>query len=249
MPFMTELISRAGGRPENQDFCAYVEVDGTGCWVVADGLGGYRGGEIASRSAVEAILASFSHEPSLNEQALQGHLRAAQSAVAQAQAGQPDLSTMRTTVVVLLADATRALWAHMGDSRLYCFENGVIAFQTSDHSVVQAMADAGQIPRDRIRHHEDRNRLLRCLGNPASEFRPTVLPEPRALAPDSAFLLCSDGFWDNVLESEMVVDLAKAKGPAEWLTLMEDRQLERANEGDDNYTAVAIMLGQKSTLR
>lgn len=241
MPFLTELVSRAGGRPENQDFGAFREADGTGCWVVADGLGGHRGGEIASKSAAEAVLASFGQDPKLHKQALERHLLAAQNAVADAQGRQPDLSTMRTTVVVLLANATRAIWAHVGDSRLYCFQNGVIASQTSDHSVVQAMADAGELTPDQIRHHEDRNRLLRCLGNPETDFRPTILSQPCSLVPGSAFLLCTDGFWEDVLESEMVVDLAKASRPDEWLTLMEDRLLERTNEGDDNYTAVAVM--------
>jgi PPM family protein phosphatase len=241
MPFRTEFVSRVGGRAENQDACDFVEASGTGCWVVADGLGGHRGGEIASRSAVEAVLTSFGKNPQLSEEALQRHLKAAEGAVIDAQTQQPDLSTMRTTIVVLLADLKRALWAHMGDSRLYYFQNGQLTFQTSDHSVVQVMADSGQLPREQIRHHEDRNRLLRCLGNPESDFRPTILSEPRALGANSAFLLCSDGFWENVLESEMVVDLAKSKTPAEWLTLMEDRLLERANDGNDNYTGLAIV--------
>jgi serine/threonine protein phosphatase PrpC len=245
MPFMTELVSRVGGREDNEDFCNFAELGSAGCWVVADGLGGHLGGEIASRSAVDAVLASFGDDPQLSESALERHLKAAQSAVVDAQTRQPSLPTMRTTIVVLLADSTRALWAHMGDSRLYCFQNGAIAFQTSDHSVVQTMVDAGELSRDQIRHHEDRNRVLRCLGNPDSEFRPTILSEPQALAPGSAFLLCTDGLWENVRESEMVVDLAKAEGPVEWLTLMEDRLLEKANEGDDNYTGIAVILGRE----
>jgi PPM family protein phosphatase len=240
-PFVTEVVSRAGGRPENQDCGAYLEADGASCWVVADGLGGHRGGEIASRSAVEAILASFGQDPQLQRITLERHLSAAQNAIATAQNQQGDLSTMRTTVVVLLANASQAIWGHVGDSRLYCFEKGTIAVQTSDHSVVQAMADAGQITPGQIRHHEDRNRLLRCLGNPGSDFRATVLPRPRTLRADTAFLLCSDGFWENVWESEMVVDLAKASRPQEWLMFMEDRLLERTTEGDDNYTGVAVM--------
>jgi serine/threonine protein phosphatase PrpC len=244
MPYLTEVISRAGGRPENQDHAAFLEAGGSACWVVADGLGGHRGGETASRTAVEAILASFERDPQIHKQMLERHLKAAQSAVLDAQTRQSELATMRTTIVVVLANATVALWAHMGDSRLYCFEEGLITAQTADHSVVQAMVDAKDITRDQMRHHEDRNRLLRCLGNPESEFRPTILARPRPVAADSAFLLCTDGFWENVLESEMAVDLAKANVPQAWLTLMEDRLLERANEGDDNYTAIAVMVAR-----
>jgi serine/threonine protein phosphatase PrpC len=247
MSFITSSISRVGGRGNNEDFCSFAEIAGAGCWVVADGLGGHQGGEVASRSAVEAVLNSFGQSPELSQQALQRHMEAAQSTVVQAQTQQPSLSTMRTTIVVLVATSTQALWAHMGDSRLYCFQDSSIAFQTSDHSVVQTMVDSGSLSPDQVRHHEDRNRVLRCLGNPSSDFRPTYLPQPHTLSPGTAFLLCTDGLWENVLESEMLVDLAKAKDSTEWLTLMEDRLLERFKEGDDNYTGLAVIVDSQST--
>jgi PPM family protein phosphatase len=240
MPFVTDFVSRVGGREHNEDYCGFLEVANAVCWVVADGLGGHRGGETASRIAVEAVLASFRDEPQLKTVALQRHLEAAQQAVVRMQMEQPGLSTMRTTIVVLITDSSCALWGHVGDSRLYCLENGRVAFRTSDHSVVQMMVAAGDLSPDQIRHHEDRNRLLRCLGNPDGEFRPTILPEPRTLYRGTAFLLCTDGFWDNVTDAEMEVDCAKADSAQDWLTLMEDRLLERTTEGDDNYTAMAV---------
>jgi serine/threonine protein phosphatase PrpC len=246
MPFLTAVLSRVGGRDHNEDYCSFAEAGGTGCWVVADGLGGHCGGELASKTAVDATLASFAGNGQVSPAALNAHLEAAQSAVLKAQSEQPALSTMRTTIVVLLADGGRALWAHLGDSRLYAFENGSIVFQTSDHSVVQRMVDAGEITPAQIRHHEDRNRVLRSLGNAEPEFRPTILSSPRPVSPDAAFLICTDGMWENVLENEMVVDLAKAAGPSEWLAFMEDRLLERATASDDNYSAIAVMMSNKS---
>jgi len=243
MRFVMDSISKPGGREHNEDFCGFLEVGDSVCWVVADGLGGHRGGRTASSTAVGATLGSFRADPQLSAVALQRHLEAAQQAVIQAQIGQPDLSTMRTTIVVLITDPSRVLWAHVGDSRLYCLENGRIAFRTSDHSVVQMMVAAGDLSPDQLRHHEDRNRLLRCLGNPDGDMRPTILPEPRPLGRGAAFLLCTDGFWDNVTDSEMEVDFAKSETPREWLTFMEDRLLERsAEDDDDNYTAIAVIV-------
>lgn len=240
MSFMTESISRVGGRELNEDSYGFLEMNHAACWVVADGLGGHRGGETASRIAVDAVLASFRAAPEFSAAAVQHHLEAAQQAVLQAQKSQPSLSTMRTTIVILLTDSARSLWAHVGDSRLYCLENGHIVACTKDHSVVQAMVNAGELSPSRIRHHEDRNRLLRCLGNSETDFRPTILSEARVLHRGTAFLLCTDGFWENVTEPEIEVDFAKADRTQDWLALMENRLLERATENSDNYTAVAV---------
>jgi serine/threonine protein phosphatase PrpC len=229
-----------GGRELNEDYCGFLELGELACWVVADGLGGYQGGEAAARIAVEAVLASFKATAELSTTALQNYLQAAQQAILQAQKAQPKLATMRTTIVVLITDSKHALWAHVGDSRLYCFENGRIAFCTSDHSVVQAMVSAGQLSPDQIRHNEDRNRLLRCLGNPDGELRPTILDEPRILFRGTSFLLCTDGFWENITETEMEVDFAKAETPQMWLALLTDRLMEHISETSDNYTAMVV---------
>jgi serine/threonine protein phosphatase PrpC len=240
MSFMTDSVSRIGGRELNEDSYGFFEMNNAACWVVADGLGGHRGGEAASRIAVDAALASFRVTPEFSTPALQRHLEAAQQAVLKAQKDQPTLSTMRTTIVVLLTDSLRVLWAHVGDSRLYCLENGRIVSCTKDHSVVQAMVSAGELSANQIRHHEDRNRLLRCLGNSENEFRPTILSEARTLYRGTAFLLCTDGFWEYVTEPEIEVDFAKGEGIRDWLALMEDRLLERVTENNDNYTAIAV---------
>src|SRR5690348_8524500 len=95
--------------------------DGSGCWVMADGLGGHRGGAIASRLAVDAALASFEADSRISTDALTEHLNRANRAVLERQSSDPELASMRTTLVALLASADVALWAHVGDSRLYRF--------------------------------------------------------------------------------------------------------------------------------
>src|SRR5258708_11203657 len=238
MPFVTDLISRTGGREINEDYCGFLERGETACWVVADGLGGYQGGEAAAKVAGEATLNSFRANPQLSTAAVQNHLEAAQQSVLQAQKAKPRLSTMRPTSVVLITDSKRALRAHLGDSRLYCFENGRIVFCTSDHSVAQAMVDAGELSPEQIRHNEDRNRLLRCLGTPDGEIRPTILEQPRNLIRGTSFLMCTDCFWENITETEMEVDFTKAEAPGAWLRWMADRVMGRIPEDSDTYTAL-----------
>jgi serine/threonine protein phosphatase PrpC len=241
MAFRTECISSRGGREHNQDASDFLILEDGACWVVADGLGGHRGGDIAARLAVDTIIGSFRRNREMSAAALESHLAEAHSAIVELQMGHQELQTMKTTVVVLLSDYESFLCAHVGDSRLYYFREGRIKFQTRDHSVPQAMVDVGEISEDEIRRHPDRNRLLRALGMD-QELRPTILMEKRRFHPEDAFLLCVDGFWEHITETEMEADLAKSANPSIWLKTMESRLLSRAKQGNDNYTALAVFL-------
>lgn len=239
MTFQTGKICRIGARRSNQDYTGYEILDKAACWVVADGLGGHIGGETASKTAVEVILKAFKAKPECSVEAIRHYLRTAQERILRLQQGNPNLSAMRTTVVVLVSDYKHVLWGHIGDSRLYYLKDGKIRFQTKDHSVTQSMAAAGEITTDQIRHHEDRNRLLRSIGQPGN-FRPDIYRQKIQLSDGDVFLICSDGFWESVEETEMELDFAKAKVPGEWLQKMENRVLRKAEGDFDNYTALAV---------
>jgi serine/threonine protein phosphatase PrpC len=237
MRFVSARLSERGGRKVNEDACASQASNGLECWVLADGLGGHTGGEVASRLCVEEILGAFGREPLLSAEALNRHIAAAQSALAARQGASEDLAEMRSTVVVLVA----ALWAHVGDSRLYHLRGGRIIAQTQDHSVPQMLAAAGDLPVDLIRHHPDRNRLLRSLGQPG-EVKAAIESRPAPLRPGDAFLLCTDGFWELVSETEMEIDFAKSAHPHAWLTLMQERLKKRIAPDGDNYSALGIFV-------
>jgi hypothetical protein len=142
---------------------------------------------------------------------------------------------------VLEISAGRATWAHVGDTRLYHFRDGRVAHQTLDHSMPQALVQAGAIRSDEIRRHPERNRLLKSLGG-EGEVAPTFLEAPIALAPGDAFLLCTDGFWELVTEDEMQAALAGASGPAAWLERMESQVLKAATGAFDNYSATTVLV-------
>ncbi|MCB2263694.1 MAG: serine/threonine-protein phosphatase [Candidatus Thiosymbion ectosymbiont of Robbea hypermnestra] len=241
-------ISHPGGRSQNEDSWRRVISPARSalCWIVADGLGGHEGGEEASRLAVESAMKSFQEYPSVTEAEIERHVLSADEAIRRRKAVAPQFSAMLTTLVILVSDGATALWAHVGDSRLYQFRKGRCLLRTRDHSVPQVMATAGDIPESAIRHHEDRSRLLRSLGGP-EPARVEVAESPRTLVPGDAFLLCTDGFWEYVLETEMEADLAKSAGPDEWLeTMVVDRLLRRAPPQHDNLTAVAVFVRERS---
>ena len=147
---------------------------------------------------------------------------------------------MKSTAVALMIANGRAAWAHVGDSRLYHFMNGSLVFQTRDHSASQIAVMLGDITVDQIRFHEDRNRVLRALGQDGSlnvEASEELLPPG-----DHAYLLCSDGFWEYVLEKEMEDDLRLASDPEDWLHRMRERLQARVPHDNDNNTAAAVWL-------
>jgi serine/threonine protein phosphatase PrpC len=242
--FETATLSAPGGRVDNEDALGYRMANGSGCWALADGLGGHRGGAVASRVAVDAALASFEENPSNAQDVLNMHIVRANRAVLDRQTAEPELSQMRTTMVMLLASPEAAVWAHAGDSRLYWLRDGKIQEQTRDDSVPQRLVDAGEITADQIRFHEDRSRLLNSLGA-REEVVASNREMPGAPLPGDAFLLASDGFWECVTEPEIEKDFDAAKSSEAWIGKMEARVKERALHDHDNYSAIAVRVLKK----
>ena len=234
-------LSKAGGREQNEDWLGVrLLEDGLGCWVVADGLGGHRGGETASRVAVETILDEFGKQPSLSSTALRHWVESAHQAILQRQQEIPTESNMRTAIAVFCSDGTIAQWAHVGDVRVYAFRDSAVSFQSKDHSVPQSLANAGEIAIHEIRGHEDRSKLLRSLGSP-DKFEPSVLETPFVILRGDIFLVCTDGFWDYVSELEMLLDWCKSLNLRDWLNRMELRLRLAAPKDHDNYSAIALL--------
>jgi len=239
MTIDTGTLSKTGGRRNNQDSFGCEVNQRTGCWVVADGLGGHAGGETASRMAVDAVLSVFRQTKSVSPEIIDAGFFQAHQAIQQKATEDFSLSAMRTTLTVLICDEQQAVWGHVGDSRLYWFRNGKILYQTKDHSVPQMLVDAGKITPAEIRGHEEQNRLTRAVGQ-EGVLRATIVSEPVPLQSGDAALLCSDGIWNYILETEMEDDWAAANSTAEYLDLLERRVLARATGEHDNYTAVAV---------
>ena len=230
------VYSDPGGRKENEDSVRFLrQGQDSLCLIVADGLGGHGGGKTASSAAVEAVCAGWSGEADPSD--LAERIAQAHQAVRKRQT--PDC-TMKSTAVVLAVHGTDAAWAHVGDSRLYHFFQGRLDFQTRDHSASQVAVMLGEITPDQIRFHEDRSRILRALGQEGDLHAETG---SRTLAPGRhAFLLCSDGFWEYVLEEEMGQDLAAAADPADWIARMRARLRARVPADNDNNTAAAVWI-------
>lgn len=229
----TASYTDIGGRVKNEDCVRMTRRENELCLVVADGLGGHGGGADASCAAAELICSGW--DGTVSEDALADLVRAAHVRV---RGMQTAVCSMKTTVTLLAISGMKAAWAHVGDSRIYHFLDGELVHQTRDHSASQIAVMLGNITEAEIRFHEDRNRVYRALGQDG-ELKVDTHFEP--LRPGRhAFLLCTDGFWEYVLEREMEKDLAASYGPEDWIEHMRSRLSARVPAGNDNNSAAAV---------
>ncbi|MHA1536874.1 MAG: PP2C family protein-serine/threonine phosphatase [Alphaproteobacteria bacterium] len=221
MIWQTAKAEHIGGRDEQQDRVEILAAaDGSqALLVLADGMGGHAGGEMAAQAAID--IAGECWRRQLDKPSEPPEFLAAVVAGAHArinEVGEQHGLTPRATIVALHLAGGRASWVHVGDSRLYRFAaaaaNSADAAveRTHDHSVVQMLVDMGKVEEHEMGDHPDQNRLTRSLGGE---------PEPKAdiggcdLAAGDAFVLCSDGLWENASEDEMSKSArARELGPA-----------------------------------
>lgn len=236
-----------GGRQSQQDrtLCIASPDNRFKLLVVADGVGGHWGGELAAQAVVDTAERDFGGigkhlaDPTgflkrlCDNANLEIHRRAAEQGKQQAY----------STIVALLLTPKRAYWAHVGDSRLYCFQNDQLVHRTKDHSLVQAMVDRGELTADEINTHPDRNRLLQVLGM-NSEIE--ITQGEISISGDTGFILCSDGFWDIVTTQEMSRILAARDLPftvARWVRLA----AQKAGREGDNVSLAAWRSGTQGS--
>ena len=212
-----KVYTDIGNREVNEDSVGMLEIDGRFCFVLADGLGGHGKGECASAMAVETVLSLF--DKNYNGDFLDTAFKNSQDNVLDAQKTDYELSDMKTTLVTLVIDDGKAIWGHIGDSRLYHFNKNKIISHTLDHSVPQMLVMSGEIKEKDIRGHEDRNRLLRVIGSPWSNHS-YELSKETDLKKCQAFLMCSDGFWELIEEKTMISLLKKSSSVEEWMDEM-----------------------------
>lgn len=197
-------------------------------YVLADGLGGYDEGETASVCAVNYVADNYG---GCSDEEIDALIKGANSAVYGLGNG------ACTTVAVLFVDGNRIRFTNVGDSRVYYFRKGKLLTQTKDHSVCQVAVETGTMSQDEIRGSEDRSKLLKVLGRD-DEIKPGRQYEPIEIRNGDAFLICSDGFWEYVYETEMEIDFLKSAGAKQWAEYMLRRHIRRSHCDCDNFSLI-----------
>lgn len=225
-----------------------------GLVVLADGMGGYNAGEVASGMATTVITTELQQllerTPAysvdektgkvLAEKILRDQIAKANTSIYQAAQSQPQYAGMGTTLVVALFYDNRLAVAHIGDSRLYRLRGEQFSQVTKDHSLLQEQIDSGLITAEQAKQSANKNLVTRALG-----IDPAVEPEIHEYdaAPGDIYLLCSDGLCDMVSDEDigMVLQTLGAN-----LTLCAHQLVQMANDngGRDNVSVILVRVRQ-----
>jgi protein phosphatase len=222
-----------------------------GLAVLADGMGGYNAGEVASGMATALLgtgleKAFVARAPDARDVsgkpwvhiALETEIARANGAIYQAAQSQPQYAGMGTTLVVSVFHDNKLTVAHIGDSRLYRLRGETFEQITRDHSLLQEQIDSGMLTRDQARHSQNKNLVTRAVGIDAE-----VLPEIRdyAVLPGDIYLLCSDGLNDMVDDDEIGMALSMLSANLE-LCATQLIQMANDNGGRDNVSVILVKI-------
>jgi protein phosphatase len=237
-------------RAHNEDA---IFVDGAGLAVLADGMGGYNAGEVASGIAVNVIkegllpelasgrdLSKVDVHSGLTHAALllQQQIAAANKGIYEAAQARPECAGMGTTIVTAVFCGNRVSIGHIGDSRCYRLRADKFEQLTHDHSLLQEQIDSGQITADQARYSMNKNLVTRALGIEA--IVPVDISEYRVEA-DDIYLLCSDGLTDMVDPDVLhrVVDEHRQDLPQATAELVD---IANRNGGRDNISVIIVQV-------
>jgi serine/threonine protein phosphatase PrpC len=207
--------------------------------VVADGMGGYEGGQEASRLAVETLVAVYREfggdDP---QEALIEALQTAHEQIREYSFAHPALQGMGTTCTAAAIVQDSLYFVHVGDSRLYLVRDGQITKVTRDHSYVGRLVESGMISPEEAEKHPQRNILTAALGtNPDLIMDSPAVPQP--LRAEDVLLICTDGLWGQVRDAEILDAVENKSAEQAGHELI---NLARERGGPDNITVQILRL-------
>jgi protein phosphatase len=222
------------GRVRQRNDDGFLVDETIGLVAVADGMGGHRGGDVASATALEALRASVTSGHPVREA-----IEAANLAVYEKAATDPALYGMGTTLTAgTLVSGGTVLIGHVGDSRAYLWHDGKLSRVTADHSHVAELVREGRITEEEAAVHPMRSVITRALG---IDDTIDVDVYPVQLDRGDLLLLCSDGLTGMVHEEEIAAALRREPDPARAAERLVD--MANAAGGEDNVTVIVVALG------
>ena len=234
-----------GDRQEQQDRVALFaapKAPGYMMAVVADGMGGRTGGALAAEQIINSAQQLFNEfSPGLETvEFLLGKIVHEAHSIIKLSGLSSEKEPHSTMVALVISPQQHAVWAHVGDSRLYFFEGPNRIHCTVDHSYVERLVSEGKLSRQEAKNHPLSNILVNALGSHKNEPYVTFGQHDKLL-PGHAFLLCSDGLWHYFSELEMGAAIAM-NSPRSASEMLIRKARERANGSGDNCSMAIVKL-------
>ena len=222
-----------GGHSPNCDYVKVAEQDGQILMILCDGLNGLPSGDEAAQYIAEAAMEIF-----LTGETPSAVCVAANAKIRQMQYDNVNLRRAGATICAVRVADGHCSWANVGDSHIYHFSDGMLAHHSVDDTHTYKMVERGELEYEAIREQDDRTGLLSCVGQ-----KETIVPheEEFDLVEGDALLVCSDGFWEYVYETEMLIDLHKSVDSEDWARKMLLRGVQRSHLEGDNLTLITYM--------
>ena len=229
-------------RELNEDRYAVVECSSGLAWIVCDGMGGAKGGELAAQLAIDAIRTELESLPKTPVGIAAQRCLVAANRVICLRRQNPAFSEMGTTAVVVLFDGVEVAIAHAGDSRAYLVRDTAIQQLTKDHTYVQDLVDQGKISQEEAMSHPQAHVLTRCIGadlNLPIDLEKFWTWEVSDDSPVDYVVLCSDGLYSLIADGEIASIVSENIPQRACVQLVE---LARARGGYDNITVAIVPL-------
>jgi len=211
--------------------------------VLADGMGGKSGGALAAEQVVRTAKQLFDEFGSDDDviKIMETIVRESHTVI-QLSGISAEKEPHSTVVILIITPAGRAVWAHVGDSRLYRFSGPNLIERTIDHSYVEKLISEKKITPEEAKNHTLSNILVNVLGSSSAEPFITI-SECNELKPSDSFLLCSDGLWHYFTDRELGAVIA-ANTPRVAAEMLINKARERSHGRGDNCTMAIVKLGK-----
>ena len=237
--FITEFLSEAGTKAENNDYFGYVLLDNYAIWAAADGFDEEDGAKVAAKIAVESVIEYFMLRPRFNYDVIKEMMDYANLKVKEKQEEAKKYSLMHTSLLIVISNYNSILYGNVGNTRFYHIRGGYIVSQSKDDTIAQLLVDEEALNVSDMRFHRQRNDLLQAIGD-FGKIKPNIIKSPVELMEKDVFCLTTVGFWENIDEHDMENDLSRFEDKKQWLNSLEKRILASLRENIENYTIAQV---------
>lgn len=239
--FTTVFFSEAGTKNKNNDYFGYVQLDNYAIWAAADGFDEEEGADVAARLAVESAIEYFMLHPEFSREIISEIMSYVNLKVREKQTETERYSLMHTSFLIVISNYNALLYGNIGNTRFYHLRNGYVISQSSDDTVAQLLVEEEALNTGDLKYHRQRNDLLQAIGD-YGKIKPNILKTPITLQEKDVFCLTTMGFWENIDEKEMEVELSRYDESKKWLVSLEKKVVATLRDDVENYTFAAVTI-------